>query len=497
MKTLLPLGALVVLLAALPVQAQTPPPFRNPEERRASGGELATSLTTRFARNEIGGIPVCLRSYEGKLVGPTLRAKPGDTLVIDFGNQLAAGVCPGPPPEPRSLVTNLHTHGLHVSPAGNSDNVLLELVPKQKFRFEIRIPKSHVAGTFWYHAHVHGSTAIQVSNGMSGALIVDGGERPSLDSVPEIRKAMERDREKIFVFQQIPYQQTGRVEAAQLENFLTGWQGETTINGQYEPVIRLRSGEVSRWRFIHSGIAASLNVTLDGHMLHEIALDGLPRGRLVSQRRIELQPGYRSDVLIQAGAPGIYKLRDAASDAASSLQEGVAEAEDILATVIIEPGGERMALPTNAQLLPHALPPIPDAELQGPVQRIRFSIENNKFLINGREFDPAMPPRKLILGSANAWEISAANGNHPFHIHVNPFQVRIQNEVGNTEWVWRDTFLVRGGQSFLARSRYETYIGRFVLHCHNLFHEDRGMMELVEVVLPGEAGMHDHAGHSP
>lgn len=495
-RTAVPAGA-VLLLVALPSSAQTrPPEFKNPEERRSTGSELATSLSVRFARNQIGGTPVCLRSYEGMLVGPTLRAKPGDTLYVHLTNDLNLNPCGGPAPEPRSLVTNLHTHGLHVSPSGNSDNVLLELPPKQDFQYEIRIPKHHIAGTFWYHAHVHGSTAIQVSNSMAGAIIVDGGEKPSLDNVPEIRAAMARDREKIFVFQQVPYQQTGSVEAAQLENFLTGWQGETTINGQYEPVIRLRSGEVSRWRFIHAGVAASINVVLDGHQLHEIALDGLPRGRLVSRNRIELQPGYRNDVLVQAGAPGIYKLRDAASDAASSLQEGVAEAEDILATVIVEPGGERMSLPTSAQLFPYWPGQIYDHELEPPVQKVRFSMEGGKFLINGREYDPAMPPRKLILGSANAWEISAANGNHPFHIHVNPFQVMVPNERGVLEWVWRDTFLVRGGQSFVARSRYETYIGRFVLHCHNLFHEDRGMMELVEVALPGGPGMHDHGGHT-
>ena len=58
--------------------------------------------------------------------------------------------------------TNLHTHGLHVSPAGNSDNVLLDIAPGETFEYEIKIPPDHVPGTYWYHAHMHGSTATQV-----------------------------------------------------------------------------------------------------------------------------------------------------------------------------------------------------------------------------------------------------------------------------------------------------------------------------------------------
>ena len=78
--------------------------------------------------------------------------------------------------------TNLHTHGLHVSPgmAGdssfNSDNVLLKLEPGQsaRYRFDIDEVRTHQPGTFWYHPHVHGSTAVQVVNGMAGALIIEG-----------------------------------------------------------------------------------------------------------------------------------------------------------------------------------------------------------------------------------------------------------------------------------------------------------------------------------
>ena len=71
-----------------------------------------------------------------------------------------------------SSVTNLHTHGLHVSPGERSDNVMLKIKSGKHNDYEIRLPPDHAPGTHWYHAHLHGSTALQVQGGMAGALIV-------------------------------------------------------------------------------------------------------------------------------------------------------------------------------------------------------------------------------------------------------------------------------------------------------------------------------------
>src|SRR6202000_1321412 len=67
-----------------------------------------------------------------------------------------------------------HRHGLPYSPSGTSDNVLLSIAPQTKFPYEINIPADHPSGTFWYHAHRHGSTAVQVTSGASGILLVRG-----------------------------------------------------------------------------------------------------------------------------------------------------------------------------------------------------------------------------------------------------------------------------------------------------------------------------------
>ncbi|MGH9563024.1 MAG: multicopper oxidase domain-containing protein, partial [Terracidiphilus sp.] len=138
--------------------------------------------------------PLHLRSYGGCKMGPLIAVSPGDTLRLDLNNKLPTDdpSCWKTPPPGLGLppgagcfnTINLHTHGLHVSPTGNSDNVLLNIAPQTSFPYEFNIPEDHPAGTFWYHAHRHGSTAVQVTSGAAGILVVRGN-RPYTPPTPE------------------------------------------------------------------------------------------------------------------------------------------------------------------------------------------------------------------------------------------------------------------------------------------------------------------------
>ncbi|MEY2913371.1 MAG: hypothetical protein RLZZ184_2680 [Cyanobacteriota bacterium] len=514
-------------------------PFQNPESIKPEKDSktLKTTLTVKYAQNKIADCQVNLRSYNGKLVGPTLRAKPGDTLEITLVNDL--------PPNPTSSdhvsdhvtakmsskisspdcsyeletttnniniphnfnTTNFHTHGLHVDPGSCSDNVLRVMNPRKqdgdpapKYAIKVKIPEDHPSGTFWYHSHVHGSTALQVSSGMVGALIIEGG---GLDKIPEIAKA----KEQVFMFEEIAYDNNGVIENYDVFG-PKKWQESgrfITINGQIMPKITMRPGEVQRWRFIHGGIRESINLELREQYtdqqipLHEIAVDGIPLGKLDSWNNdpVELESGYRSDVLVQAKQllPGQqsqeYVLIDKPTNANESLL-GVPERKHILATVIVKGEPLNMSLPTKYRLAKakkdDAPEDIRDDELRRDQhQVVSFNIDTIKepteYQVNGQPFDPKQV-RHLQLNQAEEWKLESLLANHPFHIHVNPFQYDRIGPDGNQERIWRDTLLVTTKNPLRIRSRYTKFTGEFVLHCHILDHEDNGMMQSVKISDP-------------
>jgi FtsP/CotA-like multicopper oxidase with cupredoxin domain len=370
--------------------------------------------------------------------------------------------------------------------------VLLEIQPGRNFQNEIKIPRDHPAGTFWYHPHVHGATAMQVASGMAGALIIRGG----IDNLPEI----EGMTEQILLFQQIPYDTNGEVEDFDASFGGGVWDDsyrQTTINGQIYPTIHMRPGEIQRWRLIHGGVRETIALNLPGHTLNEIAIDGLVTGRIDAWQTLELQPGYRSDVLVRAAQlpPGQRRaefiLYDGETPAERSLLL-VDEDQQPLAKIIVEGPPVVMDMPKEEDLA-RFVPFEPLGEVEG-YQEAVFNIDNGRYTVNGHEFSPHRR-RVLELGATEEWTIASETASHPFHIHVNPFEYERIGPDGEPQRQWRDTLMVPADSSVKIRTRYHKYIGTFVLHCHILDHEDQGMMELVEVRLPGSSPDGEHVHH--
>src|ERR687897_339237 len=116
----------------------------------------------------LGGRPAHMLAYNGTVPGPTLRLHPGDRLQVELVNRL-------------SDPTNLHTHGLHVSPKGNADNTLtVHDRPGESFDYDIQLPDDHPPGPFWYHPHEHHMVADQIWHGLYGGIVVEdaGPEGP-------------------------------------------------------------------------------------------------------------------------------------------------------------------------------------------------------------------------------------------------------------------------------------------------------------------------------
>ena len=154
-------------------KAQAPPPaswtpvagrpLQQPRQLRSRNGELKVDLDARRHVIDVAGAPLEAQPFNGGLIGPTLRVRPGDRLEVTIRNGTAEQ-------------TNIHYHGLHVRPTGDSDNVFRVFEPATTVRSVVNLPGDHAPGTYWYHVHLHGSTEEQVMGGLSGLLVVDGLE---------------------------------------------------------------------------------------------------------------------------------------------------------------------------------------------------------------------------------------------------------------------------------------------------------------------------------
>jgi FtsP/CotA-like multicopper oxidase with cupredoxin domain len=466
-----------------------------PEVRQSVDGVLETELHAQYAYVDTGGYRLFVRTYEGTLPGPTLRVQPGDTLRIKLSNDLPPNRSDplAYPDLPQQLnTTNFHFHGSHVSPDGISDNIFRVMQPGQSYDIEIAIPDDHTRGTYWYHPHHHGGADIQIASGMAGALVIGG----DFADVPEIAAAEER----LLLINQVVFDEWRMVEGFE-SVFPEGATRFFTINGQREPIIRMRPGEVQRWRILHAGYQDDIFMALEGHELHQIARDGIALSRMGQQvvrpgadpaadsKAVLLAPAQRVDVLVQAGAPGTYALQ------ALPYFQGYDAPTGPLATVVVE--GEPLSMNLPATLPTGPLDSISDEELTGSRQ-LTFSRHAPEvdaaghwrefaFLVDDQLFDHDRVDQQVALGAVEEWTVTNLDehNDHVFHIHVNPFQLTQVDGEPVAEPVWLDTVILPHGSSVTFRSRFLDFTGKYVLHCHMMNHEELGMMQVVEVT--GEA----------
>ena len=461
---------------------------------------LDVTLRAQFSTIDLDGNTIVTRTFNGNLPGPTLLVHPGDILRVRLVNDLPAN-SDGPPVDinipHHPNTTNLHVHGLHVAPTGNSDNVLVEVEPGAQFDYEFQIPADHPAGTFWYHPHRHGSVATQMFGGMAGALIVEGGA----DDVPEIASATER----ILLFQEIRVGDDNQVIMVgshmfgnDFQHMFAGGHGFNTVNGVVRPVIRMASGEVQRWRLLNGNVTEYIYLEIEGHELRLIAWDGITLARPISLQNLELAPGNRADILVKAIEGGTFRVNSTGGrggmtggmmmmghggpGGGSGLLGG-----ETLAELVVEGDPTDMALPNDLPT-PEALVDIAPEDVVA-TRQLTLSIAAPtasypfpRFNIDGQLFDPDRIDHQVALGDVEEWTIrNMSMMDHPMHIHTNPFQVVAINGQDLQEPRWSDTVNVPAFGSATIRMRFLDFAGVLPLHCHILTHEDLGMMQLIEI----------------
>ncbi|MEX0988694.1 MAG: multicopper oxidase family protein [Actinomycetota bacterium] len=426
-------------------------PLATPPELVSADGTLSATLTLEQTLVDVAGESVTALAVNESWTMPTLRFAPGDTVELDLVNDTDQRV-------------NLHFHGLHVSPKGESDNVFRVVEPGTTAHYRLDIPADHEPGTFWYHSHMHGISDEQVYRGMSGIMIVDG----LAELLPEVLADVEQ---RVFAFKQVGFAEGSdgmEIPAAAPK------RQHLVVNGQLRPEVSIREGETQLWRLANISADTWFDVKLRGHTLHVIAEDAWPVAEVWPADSLVLPPGKRFDVLVQGGDTGVTELITRTYDQGFQVFP-----EETLAMVAVSGGGDPAPIPEQ-------MAPFEDLEGAEIAQErsFDFTIQPKplEFLINGKAYNHHRIDATPTLGTVEEWTLTNnSTEQHPFHIHVNDFQVMSVDGKPYDAKGRQDTVVLPIGGEVVIRIPFEDFDGKFVFHCHILFHEDHGMMAIVDV----------------
>jgi FtsP/CotA-like multicopper oxidase with cupredoxin domain len=482
-------------------------------------------------RGQHGAVDVTLRAvtaadgrdqyeYQGRTVPPVIRVAPGGRMNVTLINALSArsdetvsGSCWSMPPGPAKAIpcmqmTNLHFHGMQVSPNRPQDDVLTMMShPGETLHYSVAVPAWEPPGLYWYHPHPHGESDKQMLDGMTGAIIVEGIDR----IVPQVRGLRERVmvlRSRPFDDQRLP---SGVVQTLQpLLN--RGRQLEArgtpqafagvcktqvapaayfTVNGVLDPAIDVAPGERQFWRIVNASGDSFADLQIDGATFEVVAMDGAPlayrdpRHPTRVTDHVLLPPAGRLEAIVtgpRAGARATLRTRcvDTGPDGDSNPAMVLAEIVPGAHTTIRQPVARLQQEPA-AFGMPQNLAQV---EQSAPQATIIFTEDEAGFYINHHRFDPNDGPMfRVRVGSIAHWRVvNQTHEIHPFHIHQVHFLTYAVNGVPVQDPLWRDTMDVPpdgGTIDVILDARQPVVRGMAVFHCHMIRHEDKGMMAKV------------------
>ncbi len=450
------------------------------------------------------GDPSNLQALPGSYLGPTIHVQSGQKVRIHFQNQLAE----------ESIV---HWHGLHI-PAAMDGHPRYAIAPGETYVYEFEVRNR--AGTYWYHPHPHGRTGIQVYYGLAGLFLVsDAAEQsaglPSGEfDIPLVLQDRSFDGNNQFTY--LSYGM-GNMQMGHMGNRIL-------VNGQPEASLALQPGTY-RLRLLNGANARMFKLGWhDEQPLTVIATDGGLLDAPVQKDYVTLAPGERVELLVtlteaQAGLPLLMQSRHF-SDGMSGMMGDMdpilpnGEAFDVLRVQVAgDAPAYRTFMPsvmggaTTAASAAQVAAVQPQKSTITADRTFRLRWQNGRWTINGRVFEmEGVAEDEIVpLGATEVWEfinevdyggpggghgggMMGAMMAHPMHIHGLQFRVlersvdasqmqhwHTMNE-GYVDEGWKDTILLMPGETVKLQVQFADYPGLFLYHCHNLEHEDAGMM---------------------
>jgi FtsP/CotA-like multicopper oxidase with cupredoxin domain len=450
---------------------------------QTEGGARRFALTAMMGESQlIAGHPdmrTPTMGYDGAFLGPTLRARRGERITVDIRNDLGE-------------TTTLHWHGMHL-PAAMDGGPHTPIAPgdTNTVYWELTQP----AATLWYHPHPHGETEIQVLRGLAGFFIIDDDASlstglPSEYGVDDIP----------LVLQDKFLDANGRIQRTDGDNAL-GTIGHTLLSNGVSGTNFTVTTELVRLRVLNGCSARFLDLRFDDD--RTFALVGTDGGLLsepVELERLLLSPGERAEIVVRFRAGDRVTLRTEQPKIPGVRSQGILG--DMIAGDFVEFRAEPQLRPaTEWRLPPDGRDPLYEAD----AAQTR-SFEMRTPLLNGERMDMERIDAIVRLGDIEMWEVNTTDAfPHNFHIHDVQFRILDIDGSPPPRWLdgWKDTIPVFPEQTTRLIMRFEDYADDripYMVHCHMLQHEDKGMMAQFLVTADGTgpdridpAGSHD--GH--
>ncbi|NUR97598.1 MAG: multicopper oxidase domain-containing protein [Kribbellaceae bacterium] len=473
-------GELLRSKAKLPAPFQVPlpiPPTKKPLKTDAKADYY--QVVQRKASVEIlPGLKTEIMGYDGLLPGPTFDVRSGRTTIVEQVNQL-------------DVSTVVHLHGGH-TPAP-SDGWPLDLImpadgshgghhmmgdgDMAMGRRTYTYPNTQRAATLWYHDHTMDYTAPQVYRGLFGLHIIRDDEEDNLPlpkgdrEIPLVIADRAFDADGAFLY---PAAKDGPgVEPAYMEGVIAD---VTLVNGAPWPIHEVDAVRY-RFRILNAANARRYELAFDKGPAKfvQIGSDGGLLDKPIDHASLVVAPAERFDVIVDFSQ---YRPGDEVT-----LVDKLDGNANVMRFRIARKAADDTRIPEN--LSSYAVTPRPSGAVRREWRFRRGNAGDHRgWTINGKAFDPKVMQAQVPLGQYEIWTF-VTDVHHPVHVHLAPFQVLSRggkSKLSAYDHGWKDTVDIRPAEVVEVLVRFTAHKGKYLIHCHNLEHEDMAMMAGFETV---------------
>lgn len=423
------------------------------------------ALTAQATTANINGGNISVLGYQANgILGPTIRTGAGISTNINFQNSL-------------SEKSNIHWHGLKI-PANMDGHPEALINPGSNFNYQFAINQR--AGLCWYHPHPEGATARQAFQGLAGLFIINDAEEAALNLPSGFYEIPLVIQDKRLTSSGITYNPS-------MGEVMSGYMGETIIvNGEASPYTEVAT-RFYRLRILNGSNARIYNLALSNNAdLIIIGNDGGLLKNPLAVKSILLAPGERLDVLVNfagltTGAEVFFESRIFDNGGSAQGKQGF----KIMKFKVAQTASDSFIVPASLSAV-NTIPASSSSKTRNfVINAMQMSSGMNMtgiHRINDKVYDKNRIDETVAANATEIWVFDNSQGDepHPMHLHGVHFQVLERSggraQLTASENGWKDTVLVMPREVVKIIIPFSPLTGVFVFHCHNLEHEDDGMM---------------------